>query len=145
MITASHHAPTLLPPVPTSNLRLVLEQALLEAMEQQSVSVAKAGIVCSLSARCSVIAAANPVGGQYNRAKTISENIKMSHAVMSSPFLSVPAPFACLPARGYHILPLARYVDVSSLHTRRAGHGSTLFSSCWTDQTKTETICSRSM
>ena len=59
------------------------QQALLEAMEQQSVSVAKAGIVCSLSARSAVIAAANPIGGHYNRAKTISENLKMSNAIMS--------------------------------------------------------------
>lgn len=52
------------------------QQALLEAMEQQSVSLAKAGIVSSLPARTSVIAAANPIGGHYNRGKTVSENLK---------------------------------------------------------------------
>ncbi|KAJ1679457.1 hypothetical protein EV182_002011, partial [Spiromyces aspiralis] len=57
--------------------------ALLEAMEQQSVSIAKAGIVCSLPARCSVIAAANPVGGHYNKAKSVSENLKMDSALLS--------------------------------------------------------------
>jgi DNA helicase MCM8 len=65
-------------------LRLKLQyQALLEAMEQQSVSVAKAGVVCSLPARTSVLAAANPVGGHYNRAKTVSENLKMGSALLS--------------------------------------------------------------
>ncbi|CAN8259931.1 unnamed protein product [Cochlearia groenlandica] len=58
-------------------------QALLEAMEQQCVSVAKAGLVASLSARTSVMAAANPVGGHYNRAKTVNENLKMSAALLS--------------------------------------------------------------
>jgi len=57
--------------------------ALLEAMEQQSVSIAKAGIVCNLPARTAVIAAANPVGGHYNKAKTVAENIKMSTALLS--------------------------------------------------------------
>ncbi|KAG8648488.1 hypothetical protein MANES_08G003200v8 [Manihot esculenta] len=58
-------------------------QALLEAMEQQCVSVAKAGLLASLSARTSVLAAANPVGGHYNRAKTVNENLKMSAALLS--------------------------------------------------------------
>jgi DNA helicase MCM8 len=57
--------------------------ALLEAMEQQSVSIAKAGIVSTLSARTSVIAAANPVGGHYDKGKTINENLKMSGALLS--------------------------------------------------------------
>ncbi|OQU78151.1 hypothetical protein SORBI_3009G166400 [Sorghum bicolor] len=58
-------------------------QALLEAMEQQCVSVAKAGLVASLSARTSVLAAANPIGGHYDRAKTVNENLKMSAALFS--------------------------------------------------------------
>jgi DNA helicase MCM8 len=57
--------------------------ALLEAMEQQQISIAKSGVVTSLSARCSIIAAANPVGGQYQRGKTVSENLKMSGALFS--------------------------------------------------------------
>ncbi|XP_044071076.1 LOW QUALITY PROTEIN: DNA helicase MCM8 [Siniperca chuatsi] len=59
------------------------QQALLEAMEQQSVSLAKAGIVSSLPARTSVVAAANPIGGHYNRGKTVSENLKMGSALLS--------------------------------------------------------------
>ncbi|RHZ06358.1 hypothetical protein DYB31_010136 [Aphanomyces astaci] len=56
-------------------------QALLEAMEQQSISIAKAGIVCNLNARTSVIAAANPSGGHYNRSRSVSENLKMKAAL----------------------------------------------------------------
>lgn len=36
------------------------------------------GVVASLSARCSILAAANPVGGHYNRGKTVAENLKVS-------------------------------------------------------------------
>lgn len=57
--------------------------ALLEAMEQQSVSVAKAGLLCNLSARTTVIAAANPVGGHYDRSRTVCENLKMPLPLLS--------------------------------------------------------------
>jgi len=57
--------------------------ALLEAMEQQSIIIAKAGIICTLPARTSVIAVANPVGGHYNMGKTVAENLKMNSALLS--------------------------------------------------------------
>ncbi len=57
--------------------------SLLECMEQQRISVAKAGVVCSLSARATVLAAANPVGGHYDRGKTIQENLRLPSALLS--------------------------------------------------------------
>ncbi|CDF38674.1 DNA replication licensing factor MCM8 [Chondrus crispus] len=57
--------------------------ALLEAMEQQSVSVAKAGLLCNLSARTTVVAAANPVGGHYDRSRTVCENLKIALPLLS--------------------------------------------------------------
>ncbi|XP_046886503.1 DNA helicase MCM8 [Hypomesus transpacificus] len=59
------------------------QQALLEAMEQQSVSLAKAGLVCCLPARTSILAAANPAGGHYNQARTVAENLRMGSALLS--------------------------------------------------------------
>jgi DNA helicase MCM8 len=57
--------------------------ALLEAMEQQMISIAKAGIACSLPARTSVIAAANPVDGHFDHAKTVAENLCMAGPMLS--------------------------------------------------------------
>ena len=53
-----------------------------EAMEQQSISVSKAGIVTSLQARCSVIAAANPIGGRYDSSCTLAENVELTDPIL---------------------------------------------------------------
>lgn len=52
-------------------------------MEQQTVSIAKAGVICMLPARTTVLAAANPAGGHYNKGKTVSENLRMGQALLS--------------------------------------------------------------
>ena len=53
-----------------------------EAMEQQSISVSKAGIVTSLQARCSVIAAANPINGVYDSSYTLAENVELTDPIL---------------------------------------------------------------
>ncbi|KAJ2719462.1 MCM DNA helicase complex subunit [Coemansia sp. Benny D115] len=54
-----------------------------EAMEQQSISISKAGIVTTLQARCSVIAAANPIGGRYRPALPFSQNVELTEPILS--------------------------------------------------------------
>ncbi|XP_067652856.1 DNA replication licensing factor mcm4-A-like [Haliotis asinina] len=54
-----------------------------EVMEQQTLSIAKAGIICSLNARTSILAAANPVDSQWNKNRTITENILLPHTLLS--------------------------------------------------------------
>jgi DNA replication licensing factor MCM6 len=57
--------------------------AIHEAMEQQTISIAKAGIQATLNARTSILAAANPVGGRYNRKISLRANVAMSAPIMS--------------------------------------------------------------
>ena len=56
---------------------------LLEAMEQQTISVAKAGIVCQLNSRTSILSAANPVLSKYDMKRSVIENINLPPALLS--------------------------------------------------------------
>ncbi|KAF2366696.1 MCM domain [Trinorchestia longiramus] len=57
--------------------------AIHEAMEQQTISITKAGVKATLNARTSILAAANPIGGRYDRTKSLRQNISLSAPIMS--------------------------------------------------------------
>ncbi|XP_035775622.1 DNA replication licensing factor Mcm6 [Anopheles albimanus] len=57
--------------------------AIHEAMEQQTISIAKAGVRATLNARTSILAAANPIGGRYDRSKSLQQNIQLTAPIMS--------------------------------------------------------------
>ncbi len=57
--------------------------AIHEAMEQQTISIAKAGVYATLNARTSILAAANPIFGRYDKSKPLKGNITLSAPIMS--------------------------------------------------------------
>ncbi|KAI1792411.1 MCM-domain-containing protein [Ganoderma leucocontextum] len=54
-----------------------------EVMEQQTVSIAKAGIITTLNARTSILAGANPIGSKYNPNQTVTQNIDLPPTLIS--------------------------------------------------------------
>ncbi|EJK76772.1 hypothetical protein THAOC_01447, partial [Thalassiosira oceanica] len=94
-----------------------------EAMEQQSISVSKAGIVTSLQARCSVIAAANPIGGRYDSSCTLVENVDLTDPILQR--------FDCLCVLQDVVDPvaderLASFVTESHMMSRSRGGGGSV-------------------
>ena len=57
--------------------------AIHEAMEQQSINIAKAGITTTLASRTSVLAAANPIYGHYNDLKHVTEQFGLETGILS--------------------------------------------------------------
>ena len=91
--------------------------AIHEAMEQQTISIAKAGIQATLNARTSILAAANPIGGRYDRKKTLRQNIAMTAPIMSRFDLFFVILDECNESADYnlsrHILNLHRFRDTA--------------------------------
>ncbi|KAJ2999663.1 DNA replication licensing factor mcm8 [Globomyces sp. JEL0801] len=56
---------------------------ILQILEEQAIAVSKNGFLCSMPCRTSVVAAANPTGGHYDKTKTIVENLKMNEVLLS--------------------------------------------------------------
>ena len=63
--------------------RPTLNECALQAMEQQTISIAKAGITTMLKSRAAVLAAANPPSGRYDDMKSAQENIDLQTTILS--------------------------------------------------------------
>ena len=89
--------------------------AIHEAMEQQTISITKAGIQATLNARASILAAANPIYGRYDRTKTLKANVALSAPILSRFDLFFVVLDECDQITDYnvakHILDVHRCID----------------------------------
>jgi DNA replication licensing factor MCM7 len=95
--------------------------AIHEVMEQQTISISKAGISTSLNARTSILAAANPLYGRYNTRLSAVENINLPAALLSRfdvMFLMLDTPTRETDAR------LAKHVAHVHMHSRHPDLGT---------------------
>jgi DNA replication licensing factor MCM7 len=95
--------------------------AIHEVMEQQTISISKAGISTSLNARTSILAAANPLYGRYNTRLSAVENINLPAALLSRfdvMFLMLDTPTRETDAR------LAKHVAHVHMHNRHPDLGT---------------------
>ena len=99
--------------------------AIHEAMEQQTISVAKAGITTVLNSRSSVLAAANPVFGRYDDSKSASEQIDLMTTILSRFDLIFLVRDVREEARDRMICRhvMGVHIDSSSSSTGRSGSG----------------------
>lgn len=108
--------------------------AIHEAMEQQTISITKAGVKATLNARASILAAANPIAGTYDRTKSLRKNLSFSLPIMSRFDLFFVLLDECNETVDYAIAE--RIIDMhnQSMNTKRPSANDTVYS---LDQVKT--------
>ena len=97
------------------------QAAIHEAMEQQTITITKAGIQAPLNARASILAACNPVWGRYDTSKPMRYNINMSAPIMSRFDLFFVVLDECDEVTDYHVAK-----HILGTHQKQTGQGNAM-------------------